>query len=148
MNYVLGISIEKICLLWSNVAASLQRALLVDALLEPSWLDKFSHHVKVGFIEGADRVIYHKGQYTHASRLLSDMKALNVFLLNIFNIPYFMYKCKKNLNPPVFCDIFIHRIKTKHTVRNENYIQETLCPTNFSQYYISYHGSYLWDKVR
>ena len=31
------------------------------------------------------RVIYHKYWYTHASPLLNDMKALNVFQLNIFN---------------------------------------------------------------
>ena len=32
------------------------------------------------------RVIYQKDQYTHASLLLNDMKALHVFKLNIFNI--------------------------------------------------------------
>ena len=31
----------------------------------------------------AARVIYHKDRYTHASPLLNDMKALNVFKLNI-----------------------------------------------------------------
>ena len=34
------------------VVASLQRALLVNALCETSWLDKPPHHIKVGFIEG------------------------------------------------------------------------------------------------
>ena len=34
----------------------------------------------------AVRVIYHKDWYTHASPLLNDMKTLNVFKLNIFNI--------------------------------------------------------------
>ena len=56
----------------------------------------------------AARVIYHKDQCTHASPLLNDMKALNVFQLNIFNILCFMYKCKQNLNPPVFRNIFTH----------------------------------------
>ena len=32
------------------------------------------------------RVIYHKDRYTHASPLLNDMGALNVFKLNIFYI--------------------------------------------------------------
>ena len=32
----------------------------------------------------AVRVIYHKDRYTQASPLLNDMKALNVFKLNIF----------------------------------------------------------------
>ena len=34
----------------------------------------------------AARIIYHKDRYTHGSPLLNDMKALNVFQLNIFNI--------------------------------------------------------------
>ena len=75
------------------------------------------------------------------------MKALNVFQLNIFNILCFMYKCKQNLNPPLFRNIFTHRTKTKYALRNENSIQEPLCRTNFSQYCISYHGPYLWNKI-
>ena len=35
-------------------------------------------------------VIYHKDWYTHASPLLNDMKALNVFKLSIFNILCFV----------------------------------------------------------
>ena len=58
-----------------------------------------------------------------------------------------MYKCKKNLNPPVFRNIFTHRTKTKYVPRNEYSIQEPLCRTNFSQYCISYHGPYLWNKI-
>ena len=30
-----------------------------------------------------------------------------------------MYKCKQNLNPPVFHNVFTHRTKTKHALRNE-----------------------------
>ena len=41
-----------------------------------------------------------------------------------------MYKCKQNLNPPVFCNILSHRTKTKYVLRNENSIQELLCRTN------------------
>ena len=54
--------------------------------------------------KNAARVTYHKDWYTHASPLLNDMKALNIFKLNIFNILCFTYKCKQNLNPPVFCN--------------------------------------------
>ena len=128
----------------SNVFASLQRGLLLDALGETSWLDKPLHHVKVGFIEGAARVIYHKDRYTHASPLLNYMKALNLFKLNISSIPCFMYKCMQNSNPPVFCNIFTHRAKTKYAFRNENSIQERLCRT---QYYNSHSGPNLWNKI-
>ena len=71
------------------------------------------------------------------------MKDLNIFKLNINikdNILCFMYKYKKNSNPPVFPNIFTHGTKTKYVLRNENYIQEPLCRTNFSHYCISYHG--------
>ena len=86
----------------------------------------------------APRVIYHRDWYTYASLLLNDMKALNVFKLNIFNILCFMYKCKQNLNPPVFRKIFTHRTKTKYAPRYKYSIQEPLCRTNFCQYCISY----------
>ena len=75
------------------------------------------------------------------------MKALNVFKLNIFNILCSMYKCKQNLNPAVFRNIFTHRAKTKYALRNEYSIQEPLCRTNFSMYCISYRGPYLWNKI-
>ena len=93
------------------------------------------------------RVIYHKDWSTHVSPFLNDMKALNVFQLNICNILCFRCKCKQNLNPAVFHNIFTHRTKTKYALRNENSIQEPLCRTNFSQYCISYRGPYLWNKI-
>ena len=52
MNQVLGIGIEKICLLLLNVVASLPRALLVDTLRKTSSLNNPPHHVKVDFIGG------------------------------------------------------------------------------------------------
>ena len=38
-----------------------------------------------------------------------------------------MYKCKQNLTPPVFGNIFTNRKNTKCLLRNENSIQEPLC---------------------
>ena len=58
-----------------------------------------------------------------------------------------MYKCKQNLNPPVFRNNFTHRTKTKYALRNKNSIQEPLGRTNFSQYCISYRGPYFWNKI-
>ena len=74
----------------------------------------------------AARVIYHKDWYTHASPLLNEMTALNVFQLTIFNILCFMYKCEQNLNPPIVCNIFTHRTKTKCALRNKSSIEEPL----------------------
>ena len=85
----------------------------------------------------AVRAIYHKDRCKDASPLLNDIKALNVFKLNIFNTLCFMCKCKPILNRPVFRNIFTHKTKIKYALRNENSIQELLCRTNFSQYCIS-----------
>ena len=65
------------------------------------------------------RVIYHKDQYTHASPLLNDMKALNIFKLNNFNVLCFIYKCKQNLK------------QAKYVFRNENSNSETSMPNKF-----------------
>ena len=70
-------------------------------------------------------------RYRHASPLLNDMKPLNNFQLNVYNILCFICKYKQNLNPPVFRNSFTHRAKTKHALRNENSIQETICRKNF-----------------
>ena len=94
----------------------------------------------------AARVIYHKDRYTLASPLLSDMKALNVFQLKIFNILCFVHKWKQNLNSPLFRNIFTHGTKIKYAPWKENSTQEPLWLQNFSQYYISCGGPYLWNK--
>ena len=46
-------------------------------------------------------LIYFKNRYAHAKPLLNDMKALNIYELNIFNILCFMYKCKYDMCPPI-----------------------------------------------
>ena len=83
------------------------------------------------------RVNYPIDRYTHTIPLLNDIKWY-VFKLDIFNILCFMYKCKQNLNPPVFRNIFTHRI---------NFVQEPLCQTDFSQYCISHCEPNLWNKT-
>ena len=47
----IGISIKKIHLFYSNVVASLWQALLFEALVETTLLEKTPHHIKVDFIE-------------------------------------------------------------------------------------------------
>ena len=57
------------------------------------------------------------------------------------------WKCLNVFMPPVFCNDFTHRAKTKYAFRNEHSIQEPLFRTNFSQYYMSYRGPYLLNKI-
>ena len=48
------------------------------------------------------RIINFKDRFTHAQPLLHDMKALNVFQINLFHIIYFMFKCQNKIAPPIF----------------------------------------------
>ena len=47
-------------------------------------------NIFIGSRYHAAHVIYHKDRYTHASPLLNDMKVLNVFKVNIFNILFYV----------------------------------------------------------
>ena len=63
----------------------------------------------------AARLIYFKDRYTHAKPLLDDTKALNIYELNIFNILRFMYKCKYDMCPPIFEDVYNLKSRNKYT---------------------------------
>ena len=54
----------------------------------------------------AVRTIYNKDKFTQWKPLMRDMKALNVYQINIFLVLKFMYKSKHNLNPRVFDNTF------------------------------------------
>ena len=59
------------------------------------------------------------------------MKALNVFQLNIFNILCFMYKCKQNLNLPVFSNVFTNNTKTKYEFCKLKFYARISMPNKF-----------------
>ena len=50
----------------------------------------------------AIRVIYFKDRYTHSKPLFDDIKAMNVYEINVFQILSFMFKCKNKLVPLIF----------------------------------------------
>ena len=95
----------------------------------------------------AARIIYFKDRYTNAKPLLRDMGVLNIYELNIFNILCFMYKCKYNLNPPMFQDLYKIKQENKYTLRDSGCLFEPLCRTEFSKFSINYRGPFLWNKI-
>ena len=53
------------------------------------------------------RIINFKDKLTHVQPLLHDMKALNIFQINLFHIIYFMFQYKKKIDPPpIFHGLF------------------------------------------
>ena len=93
------------------------------------------------------RLIYFKDCYTHAKPLLQQMNALNVYELNVFNILCFMYKCKYDLSPTVFHEIYKQKPKNKYQLRRNEPLYEPLCRTNFDKFCITYRGPSLWNKI-
>ena len=95
----------------------------------------------------AVRLINYKDRYTHASPLLKDIKVLNVYELNIFNILCLMYKCKNEMCPPALRDLYNPRPRNKYILREKDALFEPFCRNSFSQFCITYRGPYLWNKI-
>ena len=51
-------------------------------------------------------MIFFKDKFTHTQPLLHDMKALNIFQINLFRIIYFMCKYKEKIGTPIFHSLF------------------------------------------
>lgn len=60
-------------------------------------------------------VFYHGDWHTHGISLMY-MIAVSIYKLNIFNVLCFIHKCKYNLNPWVFGDVFVWRTRNKYSV--------------------------------
>ena len=78
---------------------------------------------------------------------MKNLKALNIYQINIFQILLFMYKLKNNLVPKIFHKHFEkvqHKYPTKYSIHN--YIQpKTITKmTNFS---VSSRGPLLWNNL-
>ena len=54
----------------------------------------------------AARIINFKDRYTHAKPLLQNLKALNIYQLNIYQTLLFMHKVKHSTVPNVFKNVF------------------------------------------
>ena len=72
-----------------------------NALASKSKLEGLYRHQKQGA-----RIINFKDRFTYAQPLLHDMKALNIFQINLFYIIYFMFKFKNKIAPPIFHNFF------------------------------------------
>jgi hypothetical protein len=76
-----------------------------------------------------------------------EMRILNVYELNVFNVLRFIYMWKNDLCPLVFKDLFILKPINKYNLRNNNFVNEPFCKTRFNQFCISYRAPYLWNRI-
>ena len=79
------------------------------------------------------RLINFKDRFTHAKPLLIELKVLNIYELNIFNVICFMFKCKNNISPVPFHNLYNKKEKTKYILRNDNNICQSAYQTNFAK---------------
>jgi hypothetical protein len=95
----------------------------------------------------AARTINFSNRFSNSKPLLKEMKALNVYELNVYNILCFMFKCKNYLSPNVFINLCSMKPINKYTLRNDKNLKEPFCQTKFEQFSISYRGPSLWNKI-
>ena len=82
---------------------------------------------------------------THATPLLQQLNALNVYQLNILQTLNFVFKLQQNLVPNTFHQLFTKRIN-KYSLRSDNYT-EPRKKTKLTQFAISYRGPHLWNVI-
>lgn len=95
----------------------------------------------------AIRLINFADRCTHSKPLFMEMKILNIYELNVYNILCFIYKWNNDINLPIFKDLFSQKPVNKYTLRNNDFLYEPICRTKFSQFCIAFRAPFLWNKI-
>ena len=84
----------------------------------------------------AARIMFNQDRFTHVRPLLKTVNALNVYQINLLQVPLFIHKIKTNS----FYGIFQHQFQTinhKYTTRySRNNFKEPMRETNYAKYWI------------
>ena len=94
----------------------------------------------------ACRIIFNMDKNAPTYPQFLELKALNIFKLNVFQVLLFMFKCKNHLNPKIFDDQISkinHKYQTRHSLINLSKPKVILKHTSFS---INYRGPHLWNS--
>ena len=94
-----------------------------------------------------DNKIPNTHAYEHAQPLLKDMKALNIFQLNIFQNILFMFKYKLNNLPKLFMNDYFKQSINVYETRSAVDFSIPHRPTKRSQFCISYRGPSLFNQL-
>jgi len=95
----------------------------------------------------AIRVISFKDRFTHAKPLLVKNNILSLYEINIFQILFFMYKCKRKIAPKIFHYLFTFKPENKYVSRYTGILFEPFHTRKFSDFTISFRGPHLWNKI-
>ena len=85
----------------------------------------------------AARITFHANRLDHARPLLKEMKALNVYQINLIQTLKFMHKTKYGKNPrislPKFCEVD-YQYPTRFFSQNSVYYKKSAYNSSFSQH--------------
>ena len=95
----------------------------------------------------AIRTINFKDRYTHSKPLFLEMKVLNIYEMNIYNILCLLFKCKLKTCPRIFYDLYAEKPPNKYLMRSKGLLTEPKCKTKFETFNISYRAPFLWNKI-
>ena len=94
----------------------------------------------------AARVTFHANRFGHSRPLLKEMKALNVYKINLIQTLKFMHKTKSGINPRIFLPNFRevdHQYPTRFSQNSFYYKISALKTTSFA---ITLHGPTIWNN--
>ena len=93
----------------------------------------------------AVRIIFHKDRLTHSRPLLKNIKALNVYQINLFQVTFFMYQVKNETVPKIF-NSNISSVEHSYSTRfslNSFQLPRSLRTSKFS---ITLRGPKIWNE--
>ena len=113
-----------------------------------AWGSSFKTGLKKIFLKQkqAARIIFHKDRLTHARPLMNQLKALNVYQINLYQIASFMYQVKNGSIPKIFSNDFSsveHSYPTRFFRKNFQ-LPRSLKTSRFS---IISRGPKIWNDL-
>ena len=94
----------------------------------------------------AIRIINFKTRLTHSKPLFLDMKILNLYEINIFQVLSFMFKCKLGISPRIFRSLFTFKPQSRYNLRTQFLIEPTI-KSKLEEFIISFRGPNLWNRI-
>ena len=94
----------------------------------------------------AARITFHANRFDHSRPLLKEMKALNVYQINLIQTLKFMHKTKYGINPRIFLPKFRevdHQYPTRFS-QNSFYYKRSACKT--TSFAITFRCPTIWNN--
>ena len=96
--------------------------------------------------KNAARITFHANRSDHSRPLLKEMKALNVYQINLIQTLKFMHKTRYGINPRIFLPRFRevdHQYPTRFS-QNSFYYKRSACKT--TSFAITFRGPTIWNN--